>query len=165
MDWSTWMPTERATLCFIRSAGRLLLMRKKRGLGAGKINAPGGRIEVGETALEAAVRETQEEVGVTPIDPQCMGALHFDFKDGYALHCLVYLAEGLHGDPIETDEADPFWVTIDRIPYGEMWSDDRYWLPLLLAGQTFDGYFIFDGETMLARDVRVREGELQYPAA
>ena len=37
------------------------------GLGAGKINAPGGKLEAGETALAAAIRETQEEIGVTPL--------------------------------------------------------------------------------------------------
>ena len=43
------------------------------------------------------------------------------------------------------------WFTPERleIPYDEMWDDDRYWLPLLLAGQRFRGYFIFDGPTML----------------
>ena len=25
-----------------------------------------------------------------------------------------------------------------------MWSDDEYWMPLLLAGTTFKGYFLFD---------------------
>src|SRR5712672_1669473 len=42
MDWTNWTPRERANLCFILKDGHLLLIRKKRGLGAGKINAPGG---------------------------------------------------------------------------------------------------------------------------
>src|SRR5438094_443021 len=66
MDWKNWTPRERANLCFILKDDRLLLIRKKRGLGAGKINAPGGKIDPGETALESAIRETREEVGVVP---------------------------------------------------------------------------------------------------
>ncbi|NBV86555.1 MAG: NUDIX hydrolase, partial [Verrucomicrobia bacterium] len=41
MDWTRWLPSERANLCFIIKDRRVLLIRKKRGLGAGKINAPG----------------------------------------------------------------------------------------------------------------------------
>ena len=66
LDWSTWQPDDRATLLFVVHADRILLIEKKRGLGAGKINGPGGRIEPGESPRQAAVREVQEEVGVTP---------------------------------------------------------------------------------------------------
>ena len=59
IDWAAWKPTEYANLCFVMRDGKILLIRKKRGLGAGKINGPGGRLEPGETALAAAIRETQ----------------------------------------------------------------------------------------------------------
>src|SRR5438093_4301902 len=151
MDWSTWQPRERANLCFIVKDGRVLLIRKKRGLGAGKINAPGGKIEAGETALEAAVRETREEVGVTPLNLEKRGELNFQFADGYSLHCVVFLAFDCEGEPVETPEATPFWVSLNAIPYDEMWEDDRHWLPLLLEGKTFCGYFTFEGEEMKTR--------------
>jgi len=154
MDWTQWTPSERANLCFIVEGDRVLLIRKKRGLGAGKVNAPGGRIEPGETALEAAVRETQEEVCVTPLSLRQMGELYFDFTDGYRLQCTVFRADGFEGAPQETDEADPFWVDVGAIPYDEMWADDRHWLPLLLAGRPFEGRFRFDGERMLSCDLQ-----------
>ena len=84
------MPELLVTLCFIVRDGRVLLIRKKRGIGAGKINGPGGKVDPGETPLAAAVRETQEEIGVTPIDPQLRGDLRFHFRDGLRLRCLVY---------------------------------------------------------------------------
>ena len=155
MDWTNWVPQERANLCFIARDGEVLLIRKKRGLGAGKINGPGGRIEPGETALEAAIRETQEEVCVTPTGVEERGELRFQFTDGYSLHCAVFLASGCVGEPRETDEAAPLWVRRDALPFDEMWADDRHWLPLLLEGHRFDGRFVFQGETMLSREVRV----------
>ena len=155
MDWTTWTPRERANLCFITRDSEVLLIRKKRGLGAGKINGPGGRIEPGETALEAAIRETREEVCVTPTGVEQRGELRFQFVDGYSLHCAVFLATGCEGEPRETDEAVPLWVPTHAIPFEEMWADDRHWLPLLLEGKHFDGRFVFDGETMLARELRV----------
>ena len=153
MDWKNWIPRERANLCFIVKDGRVLLIRKKRGLGAGKVNGPGGKIEPGETALQSAIREVQEEIGVTPLLIEDRGVLHFQFADGYSLECAVFIANDLEGEPIETVEAAPFWVAIEAVPYGEMWADDRHWLPQVLAGKSFRGWFEFDGDTMLSREV------------
>ncbi len=149
-NWSTWQPNERANLCFVIRGDQVLLIMKKRGLGAGKINGPGGRLEPGETAVAAAIREVQEELCVTPLDPQKHGELHFQFADGYALHCAVFVANDCEGEPMETDEAVPLWVHRDEIPYDNMWADDRHWLPGVLEGRKFHGYFEFDGENMLS---------------
>lgn len=140
----------RASLCFVLHEKEILMIRKKRGLGAGKINAPGGRLESGETALEAAIRETQEEVGVTPLNPRHRGNLHFQFTDGLALHCAVFLAEACVGEAVETEEAIPHWMKPSEIPYHDMWADDVHWLPGMLEGKCFNGYFHFDDEVMLS---------------
>jgi len=163
IDWTTWIPRERANLCFIVKDGRVLLIRKKRGLGAGKINGPGGKLEPGETALESAIREVREELGVTPLQIEERGILHFQFVDGYSLHCVVFLAFDLEGEPIETAEATPLWFPVGEIPFHEMWADDQHWLPETLAGGSFDAWFVFDGDTMLSKDVRWREEVAALP--
>jgi len=155
-NWTTWQPRQRANLCFILRDGQILLIRKKRGLGAGKINAPGGKIDPGETALDAAVRETFEELGIRPLGAEQRGELHFQFRDGYSLHCTVFLAFDFAGEPRETAEALPLWTPLDKIPYDEMWPDDRHWLPLLISGVHFAGYFEFDGEELITRKVVVQ---------
>lgn len=151
--WLQWVPGERATLCFVIRDGKILLIRKKRGLGAGKINGPGGRIEPGESSLAAAIRETEEELVVTPTGVESRGVLHFQFTDGYSLQCEVFVASGCTGTPTETDEAVPLWTSIDAIPFHEMWADDAHWLPGVIRGGLFRGYFRFDGETMLSHHV------------
>jgi len=151
--WNAWTPSMRASLCFVFREGKILMIRKKRGLGAGKINGPGGRLEPGETPLQAAVRETEEELRVTPLDPVERGELHFQFADGLALHCTVYTAEGCLGEPEETDEAIPHWMDPGTLPYAEMWDDDRLWIPGMLEGKSFRGYFRFDGERMLSQEI------------
>ena len=82
IDWSSWQPTDRATLLFVITDGRMLLIRKKRGLGAGKINGPGGKLDPGEAPIDAAVREVREEIGVTPSGVSHRGELSFQFVDG-----------------------------------------------------------------------------------
>ena len=149
-------PTIRATLLFVLQDGQALLMRKKRGLGAGKINAPGGRIEPGETTLAAAIREVQEEVGVTPTGVEECGELSFQFTDGLALHATVYTATGCTGTLTETPEAIPQWTPLDRMPYDEMWADDRIWVPVMLARRRFHLRAVFDGDAMLWHEIEVQ---------
>ena len=42
-----------------------------------------------------------------------------------------------------------------------MWEDDRHWLPEALAGRSFEGRFVFEGERIVWKevvfDMRVRE--------
>ena len=69
------------------------------------------------------------------------GELFFQFKDGYALECSVFVATDCEGELIETDEAKPIWTRLEEIPFGEMWADDVHWLPGMLEGRCFRGYF------------------------
>jgi 8-oxo-dGTP diphosphatase len=155
MAWERWVPTERATLLFVLRDGHVLLIHKKTGLGAGKINGPGGRIEDGETPAQGAVREVQEELCATPTGVRPCGELFFQFVDGYSLHGYVFTASGITGEVCETREAAPLWTPLAAVPFDRMWADDRLWFPLMLQGKSFRGWFIFDGDTML--DYRVEE--------
>ncbi len=151
IDWNTWEPKEHATLCLICRGDEVLLIRKKRGLGAGKINAPGGRLDPGETPLQAAIRETQEEVGLTPLNLELRAVLRFQFTNGYGVHCSVFYAPDCEGEMVETDEAVPIWTALDAIPYEEMWADDALWIPHFLAGRRVEGWFLFDEDVMLTQ--------------
>ncbi len=155
IDWATWQPTDRATLVFVIRDGEILLIRKKRGLGAGKINGPGGRIDPGETTRHCAVRELREELGITPCALREAGELLFQFVDGYGIHVWVFVAEACVGTPRESPEAIPLWTPLDSIPYDEMWADDRLWIPLMLRGDTFQGRFVFDGDDMIDHALRI----------
>lgn len=156
IDWPSWKPTDRATLLFVveRERSRILLIEKKRGLGAGKVNGPGGRIDPGETPLETALREIREELCVEAVGATEFGELSFQFVDGYGLHCHVFRAPACIGEPRETDEAVPLWAPLDAIPFDRMWADDRLWLPYLLEGKRFVGRFVFDGDRMVDHDLR-----------
>ena len=157
IDWTHWTPQEYATLLFVRQADRLLLIRKQRGLGAGKINGPGGRLDEGESPLQCAIREVQEELCITPSGVEPRGELAFQFVDGYALYVHVFSAAGCEGEPQETAEAVPLWTSIDAIPFDQMWADDRLWFPHLLSGRIFRGRFLFDGDALLGYEVVVED--------
>ena len=116
-----WRPNVVGTLMFLIDGNRVLLIRKKRGHGAGKINAPGGKLHVGESPLDCAVRETREEVGITASNPVQVAKLKFVERVDEQWLGYVYVATEFEGKPVETDEANPSWYTLDAIPYDEMW--------------------------------------------
>tara|TARA_R110000850_G_scaffold85453_13_gene183744 strand:- start:2 stop:499 length:498 start_codon:yes stop_codon:yes gene_type:complete len=148
-----WEPNMIANLVFLTRGDEVLLIHKKTGLGAGKINGPGGKLEPGESSMEAAIREVQEELHVTPSGLREMGELHFDFVDGLRLHCTVFHGTEFVGTPTETREAKPEWFRFDEVPYDRMWADDCHWLPRMLGGEAFRAWFRFDEDQMLSREV------------
>ena len=155
IDWDKWKPTEKAVICYIvdRENNKVLLINKKTGLGAGKVSAPGGRLEPGETFKEAVFRECIEETGIRPLNPEKRMELNFQFTNGYALYGEAFFAFEWEGDPMETEEADPFWCDLNTIPWDRMWEDDINWLPGALKGKKQRGRYIFDDDEMLSEDL------------
>jgi 8-oxo-dGTP diphosphatase len=158
IQWETWTPNDQATLCFVLQNQQVLLILKKRGLGKGKVNGPGGKFNSGETAVDCAIRETKEELGITPTQLEARGCLRFQFTSGYGLEAYIFLAHGHEGEAVETEEALPMWTDLDLIPYRRMWADDVLWLPHVLAGKSVKGDFLFDDERMLGVNLELFEG-------
>ena len=141
---AAWRPEFIATLVFLRRHDEVLLIHKKTGHGAGKINAPGGKLDPGEGVLGCAVREVVEEVGMTVQTPVVGVEMRFVERNGPQWLGFALLAEQFSGTPRATREADPFWCGIDQIPYSRMWPDDAVWLPRLLERGSDDSVLVWD---------------------
>ena len=111
-----WRRDFDATLLYVVRDGEILLIHKKRGIGAGKLNGAGGKVDPGESLLAAAVREFREELCARPLAPQELGEVAFDVVDGVSMLIHVFRADALEGEPSETDEAVPVWAPVDDIP-------------------------------------------------
>ncbi|ROP74155.1 8-oxo-dGTP diphosphatase [Curtobacterium sp. PhB115] len=125
----------------------VLLGEKRRGLGTGRLVGPGGKREPGETAVETAVREVREEVGLRleTADLEARGTLdyRFPFRPSWSQVSDVFVCRRWQGDPSASDELEPRWIPVDDVPYDAMWDDARYWLPGVLAGGTVRARFTF----------------------
>ena len=149
IDWDNWQAKDPATLVFVIRDGQILLINKKTGLGKGKVNGPGGKVEQDEHPEACAIRECQEELQITVSNLQYCGQHRFQFVDGYSIHVWVYRTAEYEGIPTESLEAKPLWVSLDDIPYEKMWEDDAIWLPMMIRGERFQGRWIFDGDKMV----------------
>ncbi len=142
--------------------GRTLLIHKKRGFGKGKILAPGGKVEPDESLEVAASRETMEEVGISVNKLKKCGYMEFFFGQEKMPDWIVHVfrSNDFSGTAIETEEAKPFWASVDRMPYDEMWEDCKIWMPLIFKDKLFHGKFLFDKDVKNMLDYEITEGSV-----
>lgn len=147
------------TLGLIFDKKKILLGYKKRGFGLGRFNGFGGKLNPGESILNAAKREILEESGLSVDDLEKRGVLIFKFKGvPEVLEVNVFSTSIFQGDPIETEEMRPQWFNFDQIPYSKMWPDDKFWLPLIIEGKNVSGTFNFLNENeLLNHKIRIEE--------
>ena len=120
---------------------------KKRGFGAGKWNGPGGKVKETEKPRQAIIREVREEINVNIEEPKELGYLEFIWpkdKEDKNQRCYIYFVNKFTGQPQETEECLPQWFAINKIPYKEMWDDDKYWYPDVLRGKAIKKRFFFN---------------------
>lgn len=136
---------------------QVLLGRKKKGLGAGNIVGLGGKLEPGESPLDAAVREVEEESGLvvaaSALVPLGVLTYLFPHRESWSQESSVFVCSEWAGTPRESDELNPEWFDVASLPVDEMWDDARHWLPGVLAGTPVRATFTFgeDLETVVAR--------------
>ncbi|KAF7300703.1 S-adenosyl-L-methionine-dependent methyltransferase [Mycena chlorophos] len=157
-DWLPEAPIKHYTNAFVLQGDKILLGLKRRGLGIHKSAClcstnVGGKVEPHEAVREAALRELQEEAGITaPLEPA--GTLLFVVPGEKWAHIDIFRAEEYSGTITPSEEMLPEWFNKANIPYEKMWDTDRYWLPLLLAKTPFAVRADFDrqdAETYVVR--------------
>lgn len=116
----------------------VLLGRKLTGIGTGRIVGPGGKLEPGETAAEAAAREVGEEVGLVVLaeDLVPVAELSYEFphRPAWRQRSRAFLSRTWSGTPVASRELEPSWYPVAALPLDQMWDDARLWLPRALAG-------------------------------
>ncbi|AUJ65273.1 coenzyme A pyrophosphatase [Aestuarium zhoushanense] len=125
-----------AVLVAFHEDGRLLLTKRSARLKhhPGQIAFPGGKVEQGETLIDAALREAQEEVGLDPAQVNVLGTLpSHETVTSYVATPVVAMIRGDWTPVPELGEVEevftvPFDHIADRTNYrieGRRWQGRR----------------------------------------
>ena len=104
----------------------VLLVRRKKPPNKGLWAIPGGAIEVGETQMDAIVREVYEEAG---IESETLGLINTkdillwdpmgEIEYQYMVNRYLLVAKSHEARP-GGDEVDAYWFSLDDLPVEEM---------------------------------------------
>lgn len=89
----------------INSKGQILI-KKRKGSHAEKFSIPGGRVDAGETFEKTAIREIEEETGLTLINPKVIAVtnnLETYKEDGVHFISVILVAKDYKGKLINNE--------------------------------------------------------------
>jgi 8-oxo-dGTP diphosphatase len=126
----------------------LLLGAPDKKLWAGKYNGLGGHIEPGETPYQAAIREVQEEAGLTVEALTLRAIVHATLPEPPGVIFFVFVGEALAGELHASAEGTPEWISQSALDTLPLVDDLPQLLPRVLSStsMTFAHYtFTADG--------------------
>lgn len=114
---------------FVRDGELLIVQRKPGGRHGGSWEFPGGKIEPGESAAQALVRELAEELGVAVRVGRPVG----DSTDGF-IRLRGFLIHAWHGEIALTEHVALRWLAPEQLLDMSLPHADRCVLGSLAAG-------------------------------
>ena len=90
---------------------------------------PGGKLEAGESLLEAAKRELIEELNVAAVR---VGNPLFTVQDEGSPFVINFLPTEIAGEPTCLEHADLRWATLDEIQHLDLAPSDRQFVRFML---------------------------------
>ena len=131
----------------------LMIHRQKEDEHKGYWLAPGGKIEKNEAPHETAVREYQEETGLTPEGLQIKAVLSFpdlgDSPFGDEWHVFVFYSNSFQGALREDcPEGTLAWISKKELTSLPMWEGDRLFTPMVFGEQPFGGRLLYRGNVL-----------------
>src|SRR3569832_14628 len=136
-----------ATLCYVRSGGKTLMLHRNKKKGDAHLGfwfGLGGKLDAGESPDDCVEREVREESGLEISEPRLRGVLTFPaFQNGEDWLVFVYTATKFTGSLGECHEGELSWIDDAKILELPLWEGDRVFLPWLNEDRFFSAKFSY----------------------
>ncbi|MEO6877371.1 MAG: NUDIX domain-containing protein [Gemmatimonadaceae bacterium] len=96
---------------------------------------PGGKLELGETHLDAARRELAEELGVEVL---AVATPLFSVADPGSEFFIEFVPTSIRGEPTCLEHSDLKWLPLDELPMLALAPSDRLFVEFLRSGRVTD---------------------------
>lgn len=119
---------------------------------------PGGKLESGESPLDCAIREFQEETGLTLIKPKLKIISYWkeEKEEDSEGIVFIYIAEKYEGNLKSSEEGSLHWINIDELPKIKQFKQNEKFMDYLFKDGVFEGRFLF-GENNEILDYVIKE--------
>lgn len=146
---------EFTVLCLIHDKDRILMQDRKSEDWKGYA-LPGGHVEIGESIVDAVIREMKEETGLTIQNPKLCGVKQFPIYDGdYSKgRYVVFLFETdeYSGELTSSEEGAMHWVSNSDLDKVDMVDDLPELLEVMMNGKYNEfQYVVNDGTWNIIR--------------
>lgn len=133
-----------AVMVILRCGNRYLLLRRAKAPNAGRYAPVGGKLEAHERPVDAAVRETREETGISIVNPVLCGILCETAPVDYNWLCYIYLADIPYQEPPFCDEGVLEWIAHERLAEVPLPATDLVIYDFVQRGEKFVFDAVFD---------------------
>jgi ADP-ribose pyrophosphatase YjhB (NUDIX family) len=121
-----WINPATGVSAYVIKNGKVLFGVRSFDPGKGKLDVPGGFIEVHESAEQATIREAKEEFGIDIALERCFGTYSSVYNGRPALN-IVFIASMPDQNIIPADDmsgGDPVWRDIENLPGSDEIMDE-----------------------------------------
>ena len=113
-----WVNPPVGSIAFILKGRKVFYGIRSREPGKGKLDPPGGMVEIGDTAEQTIVRETKEETGLDIEIIQPLGTYATTYL-GRPILDIMFIAKATSDHVVPGDDmngGEPVWIDIEELP-------------------------------------------------
>ncbi len=136
---------ELTVLCLITDGDRILLQNRTKNDWQG-YTLPGGHVELGESFVDAVVREMKEETGLDIKNPRLVGVKQFPIRNGRYV-VFLFKATEYCGTVVSSDEGQMEWVESSRLSEINTVDDFAELMRVINDPALTEFQYLVDGET------------------
>ena len=144
--------SEITVLCLISDGDKVLLQNRVKEDWKG-YTLPGGHVEMGESFVDAVIREMKEETGLDIKSPRLAGVKQFPVRNGKYENgryiVFLFKTNEFTGDIISSDEGKMEWVEISKLSELETVDDLEELLEVINNPELTEFQYLVEGDNWM----------------
>lgn len=135
---------ELTVLCLLYKDNRILLQNRTKKDWKG-YTLPGGHVELGESFVDAVIREMKEETNLDVVHPQLCGVKQFPIENGRYV-VFLFKSNEFSGELKSSDEGEMIWVNRNELSNLSLVADFKELLDVMENDQYSEFQYVIDND-------------------